>query len=234
MKAAIYTAYHMPAPVLRSVSIHPIHVGRVLTDTPLPGMIGDDTGDNISAKNPSYCELTALYWAWKNNTEATHLGLMHYRRVLDFDNSNLDQVETFASRFDIPTWIARAEVWLAQNPQVDLVIPRGHMMGRSIATKVAQAGLNVCLKEASTERLEVSRGELVAALDHEIAKFGITESEKKAILSRIRWVTQYDCAADCDLAIETGDREMEGSATGALGLVFYSLGQSEDAVQVVR
>ncbi len=84
-----------------------------------------------------------------------------------------------------------------------VAIVGGGMMGRSIATKVAQAGLNVCLKEASTERLETSRTELVAALDHEIAKFGITESEKKAILSRIRWVTQYDCAAECDLAIET-------------------------------
>jgi len=89
-----------------------------------------------------------------------------------------------------------------------VAIVGGGMMGRSIATKVAQAGLNVCLKEASTERLEASRTELVGALDHEIAKFGITESEKKAILSRIRWVTQYDCAAECDLAIETVQEDL--------------------------
>lgn len=79
----------------------------------------------------------------------------------------------------------------------------GGMMGRSIATKVAQEGLNVCLKEISMERVEAGRAELEASLDHQIARFGLTGSEKKAILSRIRWVTQFDCAADCDLAIET-------------------------------
>ena len=42
----------------------PVHVGREGKDA-LPYQ-PDNTGDNISAKNPSYCELTGLYWAWKN------------------------------------------------------------------------------------------------------------------------------------------------------------------------
>lgn len=42
----------------------PIHVGKKGKDD--LGYIGDDTGDNISIKNPNYCELTGLYWAWKN------------------------------------------------------------------------------------------------------------------------------------------------------------------------
>ncbi len=55
----------------------PMHVGRCSgRDIGYPG---DDTGDNISAKNPYYCELTGLYWSWKN-LDTDYLGLAHYRR----------------------------------------------------------------------------------------------------------------------------------------------------------
>ena len=46
----------------------------------------DDEGDNISQKNKTYCELTAQYWAWKNE-DADYYGFFHYRRYLAFDPS---------------------------------------------------------------------------------------------------------------------------------------------------
>ncbi len=78
----------------------------------------------------------------------------------------------------------------------------GGMMGRSLATKVAQEGINVYLKEVDQDSLQAAKKELDQSLEHEIARFGLTNSEKKAILSRISWVTQFDCATDCDLAVE--------------------------------
>jgi len=75
-------------------------------------------------------------------------------------------------------------------------------MGRSLATKVAQEGINVYLKEVSTEAVESAQRELERSLDHSIERFALTGSEKKAILSRITWVTHFDCATDSDLALE--------------------------------
>lgn len=39
----------------------------------------DSSMDNISENNPHYCELTGLYWMWKN-TNYEEIGLCHYRR----------------------------------------------------------------------------------------------------------------------------------------------------------
>lgn len=48
-------------------------------------MIGDNTGEHISNKRMSFCELTVQYWAWKN-VKADYYGLCHYRRYLSFNN----------------------------------------------------------------------------------------------------------------------------------------------------
>ena len=61
----------------------PIQVGKAISQVDL-GIQGDDTGDNISHKNASYCELTGMYWAWKNLKDVDVIGLCHYRRYFDF------------------------------------------------------------------------------------------------------------------------------------------------------
>lgn len=62
----------------------PIHVGKALHPELDLGIQGDNTGDNISEKNGSYCELTGMYWAWKNLKDVDIIGLCHYRRYFDF------------------------------------------------------------------------------------------------------------------------------------------------------
>lgn len=70
----------------QSQIFQPVHVGSALTNTSIAGTIRDDSGDNISSLNPSFCELTAQYWAWKN-AEAEYYGFCHYRRYFDFSTT---------------------------------------------------------------------------------------------------------------------------------------------------
>ncbi len=72
----------------------PVHVGAEgkvdAEGNPLDlGYTKDNTGENISNLNPSFCELTGLYWAWKN-LDSDYIGLAHYRR--HFGNKNSGNV----------------------------------------------------------------------------------------------------------------------------------------------
>ena len=77
---ATHKKYEMP----QDAMYLPLHVGAEgKTDqngNPLDlGYQKDNTGENISNKNAAYCELTGLYWAWKN-LDTDYTGLAHYRR----------------------------------------------------------------------------------------------------------------------------------------------------------
>ncbi|WP_250534527.1 DUF4422 domain-containing protein [Caballeronia sp. AZ10_KS36] len=83
MKISIYINYFNSAHLLETESLVPIQTGRAIAKHRLP-MLGDDAGDNMSAKNPAYCELTGQYWVWKNDKTSDYVGFMHYRRLFDF------------------------------------------------------------------------------------------------------------------------------------------------------
>lgn len=82
MKINIVVCYHKRSSVISTDVYIPIHVGKERSELSLP-MKGDDTGENISRLNGLYCELTGMYWAWKN-LDADYLGLCHYRRLFSF------------------------------------------------------------------------------------------------------------------------------------------------------
>ena len=63
----------------------PVFVGN--GDNP-DKFLRDNTGINISEKNPYYCELTALYWIWKNDHHSKYVSIEHYRRFFMKRNTN--------------------------------------------------------------------------------------------------------------------------------------------------
>lgn len=102
---SIYRAKcHMDRVLEEDISVYDwektIQVGKALTDQKI-SEICDDVGENISNKNKEYCELTALYWIWKND-HSKYAGLCHYRRHFRFNeemlyrlqNSDIDVVLT--------------------------------------------------------------------------------------------------------------------------------------------
>ena len=74
----IIVAAHKPYEMPTDKMYLPVHVGAVGKKS--IGYQRDDEGENISSLNPYYCELTGLYWAWKNLTE-DYIGLVQYRRL---------------------------------------------------------------------------------------------------------------------------------------------------------
>lgn len=102
-KVKILVAAHKADPAIRQDEVYmPIHVGKSLHPDVELGYQGDNTGDNISDKNPSYCELTALYWAWKNLKDINYIGLAHYRRYFKGINDK-KEIELLLKKYDVVT-----------------------------------------------------------------------------------------------------------------------------------
>ena len=68
----------------------PLQVGAEIY--PEIGYIKDNAGENISFKNENYCELTGLYWIWKNTSDDI-TGLCHYRRYFSINNKILTEAQ---------------------------------------------------------------------------------------------------------------------------------------------
>lgn len=79
----IYVSCHKECYMPSGKFFFPIQVGAAGAQKRFEGILHDDEGENISDKNPTYCELTAQYWAWKND-DADYYGFFHYRRYMSF------------------------------------------------------------------------------------------------------------------------------------------------------
>ena len=80
MDIKIYTLTHKKFNVPPDPLYVPLQVGSEEKED--LGYLCDNTGENISALNCYYSELTGLYWIWKNDHETEYVGTCHYRRFL--------------------------------------------------------------------------------------------------------------------------------------------------------
>lgn len=111
----IMIALHKPYRVAMDPVYYPVHVGAEgkpgFETEGAHAILPDNEGDNISVKNPNYCELTGLYYMWKN-VPSDYLGLVHYRRY-------------FGCGHDRDKWkrIADGAVIRRQLQKADIILP---------------------------------------------------------------------------------------------------------------
>lgn len=148
--------------------IVPIQVGKALSNKDI-AEVSDDTGDNISDKNEAYCELTALYWMWKNS-KAENIGLYHYRRRFDIDKERILSI-------------------LNNN---DIIIPRKKVFRISLKDQYIKEhsikDWNILINVLKTHNPEYYESSKKVFTDNKIYRFNMFISKKELFDKYCRWV----------------------------------------------
>lgn len=105
--------------------------------------------------------------------------------------------------------------------------------GRHIVTLTALSGIDVTFVEVSQERIKIALDDISNRLDTKIENWGLTQSEKKATMGRIKSTLDYSDLKDCDFVIECIRYDVDGERSTELRKeVFLNLEKvlSPDAV----
>ena len=116
LSATIVVATHKKYRMPKDPLYLPVHVGaegkKDAKGNPLDfGYQKDNEGDNISIKNPRYCELTGIYWAWKN-LDSDYIGLVHYRRYFGGRNRGKDIFDSILTGKELQPMLGKYEVFV--------------------------------------------------------------------------------------------------------------------------
>jgi len=84
-------------------------------------------------------------------------------------------------------------------------------VGQVITRIAAQYGMDVVFLDLNQKRLKEIYHDIEEQLDEVIAQWGITSSEKKLIMSRIKGTTDFKNLKNCDLIIETISSRQKGT-----------------------
>ena len=185
--------------------LFPIQVGAFLADKHFRDYLHDDTGDNISEKNGSHCELTAQYWAWKN-VKADYYGFFHYRRFLYPDiNARLPYRIEREPNLSILNKIGYGE-FADLIQKYDLIAPIGENMYVSVRDHYANAPFHhltdLDLVEMITrERTPEISGAMEEYMSNTISYFGnIYIMRRRLFQNYCSWLfpvlEEFDCISD--------------------------------------
>ena len=111
MNVKIVVAAHKKYQMPEDKMYLPVHVGAAGKES--IGYQRDDDGENISELNPYFCELTGLYWAWKNlSADYDYIGLAHYRRHFSYHPNNKDIWQAVLKKDEIDADLGKVKVFV--------------------------------------------------------------------------------------------------------------------------
>lgn len=226
----LFVCCHKEAVVPKHPLIQPIQVGAALADLEFPGFLRDSTGENISEKNRSYCELTAQYWAWKN-FDADYYGFFHYRRYL---YPKPEEKRPYRlERMPTAECLERLgyENFDSLIKQYDLIVPRGENMYVPVREHYAHAPCHHGKDLALAERIvrggfpEMSEA-LESYLSGTVHYFGnIYIMRRDVFQDYCAWLfsvlEEFDARADLD-GYGTQERRVDGYLAERLLGVYYT------------
>jgi hypothetical protein len=134
----IPVCYYQPWELPKSSLFLPIQAGKAASKYRLK-VQGDDTGDNISAKNATFSEFTVWYWAWKNiktlypNLEYT--GMSHYRRFFNLERSVNESPVYY--RPNIPDMKNYGELFIERLSAADIILTKPAYFSCDVKTQFA-------------------------------------------------------------------------------------------------
>ena len=214
--------------------LYPIQVGTALSRERFDGFLYDDTGENISILNRSYCELTAQYWAWKN-IRADYYGFFHYRRYL---YPNVAAKHPYRIEGELSEQLLTQLGYNDFGPQIeayDCIVPKGENMYLSVRDHYATApfhhGRDLCLIEEIILQNYPDYGEAMERyFSGSICYFGNIYIMKHTVFHEYcAWLfsilAKFDQQADCS-GYGTQERRVDGYLAERLLGVFVAY-QSE-------
>ena len=105
-------------------------------------------------------------------------------------------------------------------------------MGQEISILISQSGIEVVFIDISQERIDEVFEKMNRLLDERINKWGLTNNEKKLILSRIKGSTDYNAISDSDIVLETVNTKKKGTSLELRQQIFRNIEEvvSEETV----
>lgn len=112
----VYIAFHQKGEIISKNNCYTaLHVGKSISNLQL-NIQTDASGENISAKNDMYSELTGWYWIWKNQKH-DYVGTAHYRRYFTASPTPFFRKIAKLLLYFVGLKKKRHGLWYVKNPQ---------------------------------------------------------------------------------------------------------------------